>query len=132
MAEDIMNLLVQSYNDNAREQAQNMNSAGRTINKMSTFTSNYDTRNIPSSAKPFFEKELKEIEKINNQELKRYENLYKKELELHQYSLKFKKDLWPMLLFQFGNCLFPDVELDDELLVCPQSVKRYDGKTVSI
>ena len=45
---------------------------------------------------------------------------------------KFKKDLWPMLLFQFGNCLFPDVELDAELLVCPQSVKRYDGKTVKI
>lgn len=45
---------------------------------------------------------------------------------------KFEKDLWPMLLFQFGNCLFPDVESDDELLVCPQSVKRYDGKTVNI
>lgn len=45
---------------------------------------------------------------------------------------KFKKDMWPMLLFQFGNCLFPDVESGDELLVCPQSVNRYDGKTVSI
>lgn len=45
---------------------------------------------------------------------------------------KFKKDLWPMLLFQFGNCLFPNVELDDELFICPQSVKRYDGRTVKV
>lgn len=45
---------------------------------------------------------------------------------------RFKKDLWPMLLFQFGNCLFPDAELDAGLVVCPQSVKRFDGKTVKI
>lgn len=45
---------------------------------------------------------------------------------------KFKKDFWPMLLFQFGNCMFPSTELDDELLICPQSVKRFDGKTVKI
>lgn len=44
---------------------------------------------------------------------------------------KLKKDLWPMVLFQFGNCLFPDVELDGELLICPQALKRYDGKTLS-
>lgn len=47
-------------------------------------------------------------------------------------SAKFKKDLWPMLLFQFGNCLFPDAEMDEELIVCPQSVNRFDGKTVKI
>ena len=45
---------------------------------------------------------------------------------------QFKKDIWPMLLFQFGNCLFPDADLDEKLLVCPQSVKKYDGKTVEI
>ena len=116
MAEDIMNLLVQSYNDNAREQAQNMNSAGRTINKMSTFTSNYDTRNIPSSAKPFFEKELKEIEKINNQELKRYESLYKKELELHEYSLKFKKDLYEQESKHYKNIFNLQTGIHEQLV----------------
>lgn len=45
---------------------------------------------------------------------------------------KFKKDLWPMLMFQFGNCLFPDAGKDDVLLVCPQSAKKYDGKTLKI
>ncbi len=47
-------------------------------------------------------------------------------------AVKFKKDFWPMLLFQFGNCLFPDAELDEDLLICPQSVKRFDGKTIKI
>lgn len=42
----------------------------------------------------------------------------------------FKKDLWPMLLFQFGNCIFPANECDDMLMVCPVSVKRFDGKTL--
>lgn len=46
--------------------------------------------------------------------------------------VKFKKDFWPMLLFQFGNCLFPDSGLDEELLICPQCVKRFDGKTIKI
>ena len=45
---------------------------------------------------------------------------------------RFKKDLWPMVLFQFGNCLFPDVALDEDLLMCPQSVKKYDNKTLKI
>ena len=42
----------------------------------------------------------------------------------------FKKDCFPMLLFQFGNCMFPNVELNDKLWFCPVSVKKYDGKTI--
>lgn len=45
---------------------------------------------------------------------------------------RFRKDFWPMLLFQFGNCLFPDTAMDDPLICTPLSVKKYDGKTVTI
>jgi hypothetical protein len=45
---------------------------------------------------------------------------------------KLKKDIWPMLLFQFGNCLFPDAGVVEKVLVCPVSVKKYDGKTLEI
>lgn len=41
-----------------------------------------------------------------------------------------KKDLWPMLLFQFGNCMFPSVEKTNKLIICPISVYKYDGKTI--
>ena len=116
MAEDIMNLLMQSYTNNARAQTQNMNSAGQNINNMSTFTSNHNMRNIPSSAKPFFEKELKEIEKINNQELKRYESLYKKELELHEYSLKFKKDLYEQESKHYKNIFNLQTGIHEQLV----------------
>lgn len=43
-----------------------------------------------------------------------------------------KKDILPMLLFQFGNCTFPDTPMDAPLLCTPLSVNRYDGKTVRI
>lgn len=43
---------------------------------------------------------------------------------------KAKKDILPMMLFQFGNCLFPDMKYNDELIFCPISVKDYDGKTL--
>ena len=43
---------------------------------------------------------------------------------------RLKKDLWPMLLFQFGNFQFPNADLDDPLIGCPQSVKKFDGKTL--
>lgn len=46
--------------------------------------------------------------------------------------VKLKKDVWPMLLFQFGNCTFPYTDLDAKLLVCPISLKKYDGKTIEI
>lgn len=44
---------------------------------------------------------------------------------------KFKKDIWPMLLMQFGNCGFVNNE-SDELFVTPISVKKYDSKTLLI
>lgn len=43
-----------------------------------------------------------------------------------------KKDWLPMLLFQFGNCLFPVIENYDKLVVCPISVVGKDGKTLII
>ena len=44
---------------------------------------------------------------------------------------KAKKDWFPMLLFQFGNFLFPQMETD-RLIVTGQSVSKLDGKTVEI
>ena len=44
---------------------------------------------------------------------------------------KFKKDFLPMVLFQFGNVLFPAGILR-KIYVCPQSVYTYQGKTVEI
>ncbi len=44
----------------------------------------------------------------------------------------FQKDALPMLLFQFGNCTFPDAPVDAPVFCTPLSVKRYDGKTVQI
>lgn len=46
--------------------------------------------------------------------------------------LGLKKDIWPMLIFQFGNCWFPVNERTDLLMICPTAVKRYDGKTILI
>ena len=43
---------------------------------------------------------------------------------------RFKKDIWPMLLFQFGNCLFPNNSNEKYLMICPQSVCTYHGKTL--
>lgn len=43
---------------------------------------------------------------------------------------RFKKDWLPMLLFQFGNCLFPDGDDRESIICTPASVDRYDGKTV--
>ena len=44
---------------------------------------------------------------------------------------KYKKDFLPMVLFQFGNVLFPAGKLE-KIYVCPQSVYKYHGKTVEI
>lgn len=44
--------------------------------------------------------------------------------------LKIRKDILPMLLFQFGNCLFPDNRKTNKLVFSPISVKKYDGKTI--
>ncbi len=45
--------------------------------------------------------------------------------------LSAKKDIFPMLLFGFGTFLFPNVTVG-ELIITGQSLKRYDGKTISI
>jgi len=45
---------------------------------------------------------------------------------------KFKKDIWPMLLFQFGNCFFPDLRKTKKLVLTPISVKKYDAKTIIV
>lgn len=45
---------------------------------------------------------------------------------------KLKKDIWPMLLFQFGNIQFPDTVENDVVFATPISVKKYDGMTIRI
>ncbi len=47
-----------------------------------------------------------------------------------QILCSFRKDHWPMLLFQFGNVLFPSGEVPGQLYFCPQSVVTYHGKTL--
>lgn len=44
--------------------------------------------------------------------------------------VKFKKDLWPMTLFQFGNVQFPYDERLDEICMTATSVRKYDGKSI--
>ena len=43
---------------------------------------------------------------------------------------KFKKDSWKMLLFQFGNAMFPNIDIDEGFVFTGQSVEKYDGKSV--
>jgi hypothetical protein len=49
---------------------------------------------------------------------------------------RFLKDVWPMWLFQFGNCQFPrdykPIAEDKHLQITPCSVKKFDGKTIVI
>jgi len=42
----------------------------------------------------------------------------------------FRKDRLPMALFQFGNVLFPSGGLRGQLFMCPQSLAKYNGKTL--
>ncbi len=44
---------------------------------------------------------------------------------------RYKKDIWPMALFQFGNMQFPAGSMKN-ILLTPQSTVKYDGKTVVI
>ena len=46
--------------------------------------------------------------------------------------IKFKKDILPMWLFQFGNVSFVNNYRDKRVFVIPMSVKRYSQKTVEI
>ena len=45
--------------------------------------------------------------------------------------LRLKKDAYPMVLFQFGNILFPD-NYTDNIFVCPQGISKYDGHTLCL
>lgn len=48
---------------------------------------------------------------------------------------KYKKDTWPMWLFQFGNCQFANnynEEQADIVYIVPTAVKKYDGKTIAV
>lgn len=61
----------------------------------------------------------------------RYTHIIKVDRELNTSEVfRAKKDMLPMLLFQFGNCLFPAMENADQLVVCPASVCKFDGKSV--
>ncbi len=45
--------------------------------------------------------------------------------------LKLKKDIYPMLAFKYGACIYPqDVYSSDYLVFYAQAVKKYDGKTI--
>ena len=47
--------------------------------------------------------------------------------------IKFKKDLLPIWLFQFGNVQFPPIAMDKRLVyLTGQSLKKISGKTVEI
>lgn len=45
---------------------------------------------------------------------------------------RMKKDVLPMLLFQFGNAAFPLQKAEGQLYLTPTAVRKYDGKTLSI
>lgn len=45
--------------------------------------------------------------------------------------IKFKKDILPMLLFQFGNIQFPSGIMEKDIIMYPVSVRKFDGKTVN-
>lgn len=44
----------------------------------------------------------------------------------------FRKDLYPMLLFQFGNVQFPNGDMSMNFVMYPVSVSQYDGVTLAI
>ncbi|MCM1048311.1 MAG: hypothetical protein NC433_07795 [Clostridiales bacterium] len=45
---------------------------------------------------------------------------------------KYKKDIFPMKLFQYGKIMFPAVIQEDNLLIYPVAVKKYDGTALWI
>lgn len=46
---------------------------------------------------------------------------------------KFKKDIYPMALAQFGNVQFPSIEIkNNRILLTPCSVAKFDGKTIEL
>lgn len=56
----------------------------------------------------------------------------KKDLSVRQIA-SFKKDWWPMKLFQYGRCIFAGGQnKEDEVWCSPVACKKYDGKTIKI
>lgn len=56
----------------------------------------------------------------------------KSDLSVHQVA-KYRKDGWPMKLFQYGRCIFAGGQEDTNTIWCsPVACKKYDGKTIKI
>lgn len=56
----------------------------------------------------------------------------KKDLSVRQVA-SYKKDRWPMKLFQYGRCIFAGGQKDSNAVWCsPVACKKYDGKTIKI
>ena len=56
----------------------------------------------------------------------------KKDLSVRQVA-SFKKDGWPMKLFQYGRCIFAEGQENANSVWCsPAACRHYDGKTIRI
>lgn len=56
----------------------------------------------------------------------------KNDLSVRQVA-KFRKDGWPMKLFQYGRCIFAGGQQNTNTVWCsPVACKKYDGKTIKI
>lgn len=56
----------------------------------------------------------------------------KKDLSVRQVA-SYKKDRWPMKLFQYGRCIFASGQTNTNEAWCsPVACKKYDGKTIKI
>lgn len=54
----------------------------------------------------------------------------KKDLSVRQVA-SYKKDFWPMKLFQYGRCIFAGGQTNiNEVWCSPVACKKYDGKTI--
>ena len=56
----------------------------------------------------------------------------KMDLSVRQVA-KYRKDAWPMKLFQYGRCIFAGGQQNTNTVWCsPVACKKYDGKTIKI
>lgn len=56
----------------------------------------------------------------------------KKDLNVRQVA-SYKKDRWPMKLFQYGRCIFAGGQQGSNTVWCsPVACKKYDGKSIKI
>lgn len=56
----------------------------------------------------------------------------KRDLSVRQVA-SYKKDRWPMKLFQYGRCIFACGQQNTNTVWCsPVACKKYDGKTIKI